>query len=144
MRPALGASMRVGLVLLLALHGLLHLLGFLKPWGLAALPELGGRMPVSLSPTGERAVGLLWLVAAVAFLVAAWLRGGGRSSWWTVAAAAVVLSQLLVLLQWQDAKFGTVPNVIVAIAAVVGFSTDHFRGQVDGEVRALLAGASRA
>jgi hypothetical protein len=64
------------LTLLLLLHGVVHLLGFVVPWQLAE-PEgfpykttlLSGRLDVG--PVGIRVVGVIWLLVALALVVAA-------------------------------------------------------------------------
>jgi len=97
----------------LILHGLIHLLGFAKAFGLADLPQL----TQSITP----AVGVLWLVAALLFVVAAialffWPRG-----WWVVGLAAVVLSTFLIAGAWVDARVGAVANLVVLVGVVFGF-----------------------
>jgi len=42
-------------------------------------------------------------------------------SWWRVAGVAAICSQVLIVLSWSDAKFGTIANLIVLIPVVVGF-----------------------
>ena len=111
--------MRILVTLLLSLHALLHLLGFLKSWGLAALPELSGKTLVPLSPALTRVIGLLWLLGAFVLLTAAALRALRSDTWWLVASVGVVVSQALIVLQWSDAKAGTAANVLIAAAIVV-------------------------
>lgn len=43
--------MRIAVAVLLLVHGLIHLIGFLKPWKLAAVPQLSGRAIVPLLGT---------------------------------------------------------------------------------------------
>lgn len=127
--------MSIALVILLSVHGLIHLMGFLKAFGLAALPQLAG--PIS------RPVGVLWLLAAVAMLAAAVLFFASPRSWWAVAAAAVLLSQGVIFASWGDAKFGTLANIVVLVAAVLGFfstgptslAADHEREVARGLAR---------
>lgn len=109
-------GMRVALPLLLLLHALLHVLGFLKLWGLAALPEMSGKMLVPLSESLTRAVGIGWLLVSVSFLTAAALYVVRNEHWWVVAVSSTLLSQGLIILQWQDAKAGTLANVLVLAA----------------------------
>ncbi len=99
--------------LLLALHGVIHLLGFAKAFGLADLPQL--MLPIS------RAMGVVWLLAAVSFVAAAvslvvWPRG-----WWAVGAAAVVLSMVAIVPSWADARFGALADALALAAVVAGF-----------------------
>jgi hypothetical protein len=59
-------------ILLVLLHGLIHLMGFAKAFDLASFEQL--RVPIS------PAVGLLWLAAALLFVASALLRCCSRSS----------------------------------------------------------------
>jgi len=136
--------MRLALVLLMVLHGGLHLLGFLKPWKLAGLPQLSGRTIVPLSDTTGRTLGLLWLFATVVLLAAAVLLAVRHELWWIAGIAGVVSSQALIVVQWSDAKAGTVANALIAVALVVASATHRFKSQVGDEVRGLLATATDA
>src|SRR6186713_1073639 len=123
-------GMRAALTILIAFHAALHLLGFLKAYKLAALPQLGGRTLVPLSEAASRSVGLLWLLATLVLLGAALLRVARHELWWIMGIAGVVLSQALIVLEWSDAKVGTVANVLIAMAVLVAAATHHFKGEV--------------
>lgn len=99
-----------------AVHGSIHLLGFAKAFGLAEMSQL--TQPIS------RAQGLLWLLAAALFLAVIPVFLLDQEWWWAVALAAVIVSQAVIFFDWQDAKFGTVANAIVAVAlfAVFGWN----------------------
>jgi len=105
--------MRLFIPFLLALHGLIHLLGFVKAFDLAPVEQL--TMPVS------RLSGLFWLLAALLLIVTALLYLLNYSRWWTVGAAGVMLSQTLIVLAWGDAKFGTVGNLILLVPIAAAF-----------------------
>jgi hypothetical protein len=95
----------------LLLHGALHLLGFVKAFGLAEVSQL--HVPIG------RATGVAWLFAALAFVASVALLAASSRSWWVVAALAVMLSQALIILSWSDAKFGTIPNVLALLPIAV-------------------------
>ena len=102
--------------IVLAIHGLIHLLGFAKAFGLADLPQLTRPVPSVL--------GVLWLFAALLFLAAAaalfvWPRG-----WWAIGACAMVVSMFVIIPSWTDAKFGAIGNLVALIGVVFGF-LDH-------------------
>lgn len=104
--------MRWLFVLVVGVHGLIHLMGFAKAFGYAELPQL--TQPIS------RGLGVAWLAAAVLTLAAAaavipWPRG-----WFWLGAAALVASQIVIVTSWTDAKFGTIANVILLCGVVVG------------------------
>lgn len=117
--------MRVILVLLLLVHGIAHLPGFLVNWQLRSFPELpfrttvfGGTLDVGL--IGIRAVGVGWLLVAIAFVCAA-LGVLLRSGWWQpLAYSAIGASVLLTAAGWPEARLGLVVNAVVIVLIVTG------------------------
>ena len=103
------------LVVLLVAHGLIHLLGAAKGFGWAAVSQL--KEPIG--PGG----GALWLLAAMLLLASAALLAAGASTWWwAVVALGAVVSQIAIVTSWSDAKYGTVVNLILLLAAAYGFA----------------------
>lgn len=96
----------------LIVHGLVHLIGFVVPWRLATLADFPYRTTVfsgmEVGSAAVRTVGVLWLLAAVGFVVA----GAGLltgASWWTAGTvAAAGLSVVLAALWAQQAFAGLV------------------------------------
>lgn len=117
--------MRIALAVLLALHGIAHLVGFLVPWRLVE-PEdmvyettlLAGRLDVG--EAGIKALGVVWLLAAMAFLVAAFGAWTARGWWVPLTAGLAALSLLLSVLHWPDARVGVLVNAAILLALVVG------------------------
>ncbi|MCC5908140.1 MAG: hypothetical protein JJU13_18130 [Balneolaceae bacterium] len=97
----------------LLIHGCIHLMGFVKAFGLAEVSEL--TLPIS------RTWGLLWLAAALILVIAGVLWLLKLDSWWIAATIGIILSQILVIVYWQDARFGTIPNLIILTVLVAGF-----------------------
>ena len=131
--------MRIALATLIALHGLIHLLGPAKAFGWAEVSQL--RAPIS------PAAGFLWLAAAGLLLTAAAGLVLRAPWWWYSALPGVVLSQGLIVMAWGDAKFGTIANVIIAIpllVAALDMRPSSFRSRFVHDRSALLAGATRA
>lgn len=108
------------------LHGLIHLAGFAKAFQYAAISAL--KEPIT------RTAGTGWLVAALLFIIAVFLFLSGKQLWAFIAVPAAALSQLLIISAWQDARFGTVANIVivaVAIAAIAGWRFEQgFRKDV--------------
>ncbi len=94
-------------VVLLLLHGGIHLIGFAKAFGLAAASRL-------ILPIG-RPAGVAWLLAALAFVAGALLVAQGSRLWWVAVAPAILLSQTVIALSWIDARWGTIPNLIALL-----------------------------
>jgi len=105
--------MRITLLLVLLIHGLLHLIGFAKAFNLYHARQFV--QPIS------KLSGMLWLLAFLFCLIAALLIAFKNNYWWVLGFAAVVLSQILIIYVWQDAKFGTLANVVILLAAVIGY-----------------------
>lgn len=95
---------------LMAIHALIHLMGFAKAFELASFAQL--KIPIS------RPMGLLWLVATVLILAAVVLLFAAPRWFWWVGLAGLVASQIAIVASWGDARFGTIANVIL-LAAVV-------------------------
>lgn len=134
--------MRVLLTTLLAIHGAIHILGFLKWSRLANVPQLTGRLLVPLSAAGDRIFAAGWLAACVMLLAAAALRLSTQNNWWAVALAGVLVSQAVIIVAWPDAKVGTIANLIILLPVIVAAAHAHFEKRVDAEAAALLAEAS--
>ena len=97
--------MREILIFLITVHGLIHLIGFVK----ALKPAMVKRFKQPIS----KVEGLLWLLACMLFLTASILLFNQSELWWLPAAAAAFVSQYLVILIWPDAKFGTLGNAML-------------------------------
>ncbi|MGL5811332.1 MAG: DUF6544 family protein [Nocardioides sp.] len=94
-------------------HGLIHLMGAAEGLGVADVSWLA-------EPIGT-AMGVVWLGAAVFVVAAGTLIVTGSHIGWAIAVAALTLSQAAILTSWNDAKAGTLGNVVLVIAAVYGF-----------------------
>lgn len=105
--------MKALFVLVLVVHSLIHLMGAAKAWGLAELPQL--TQPIS------KAMGFVWLLAALLVITTAGALFGLPQTWWALGAIALVVSQAVILTSWQDAKFGTAANVVLLVAVVYGY-----------------------
>src|SRR5262249_43970269 len=113
--------MRIVLAAILALHAAIHLLGVVR---------------------FARPLALLWLAALVALGAAAALMLAGRELWWTAALGGVMVSQVAIALAWRDARFGTIANAVILVAALVGAAYARFARRGDGEIEELLAQAA--
>lgn len=107
--------MRIAFAILLASHALIHMMGFLKAFGIARLARL--TQPIS------RPVGLVWLASTVLLLVATAALFAAPRGFWIVGAVAVAVSQVAIVTSWRDARFGTLANVVVLAAIVYGAVT---------------------
>ncbi len=121
------------LIAILLMHGLIHMLGFLKAFDLAEVNELTQAI--------GRPLGLLWLAAALALVVTAVAFGLKKRWWWAAAIMAALLSQILIFTAWQDARFGSIPNLIILVVALLQFGAVRFEGRYRQDVQAALGRA---
>jgi hypothetical protein len=118
-------------VFLIALHALIHLMGFMKAFGFAELAQL--TQPIS------RGAGLGWLAACVALLIALVAFVTHAGSFWVLGALAVLLSQTMVVQSFADANFGTLPNILLLLLVAYAFRVDGPSGFRAAYARAALA-----
>jgi hypothetical protein len=111
---------RSAVSLILGLHGLIHLIGFLSAWRLVSLRDfpyttVGVWGHLDLGDRGARLLGLAWLLAALLFLVGAvaiWT----QDPWAThLIGGAAALSLLLCILGSPSATPGIAINVLILL-----------------------------
>lgn len=112
-------TMKIALLLMMFVHGLIHLLGFVKAYNLTPILHF----TQSVSKTN----GVLWLIVTLLFILTSALLLSNIDWWWIVAAIAIFISQYLIFTGWNDAKFGTIANVIFLIATVIGYGTWSYK-----------------
>lgn len=57
--------------IVILIHGLVHLLGFVKEWGLARVKELTGKTLIPLTGYWPKIFGMFWLLGFLLFLISA-------------------------------------------------------------------------
>jgi hypothetical protein len=119
-------QMKAALLFFIIIHGLLHLLGFAKAFEIYNAKQL--ILPIS------KPAGIIWLLAFLFCLTAAILLALNNPNWWLFALISVCVSQLLIILYWQDAKFGTIANVVIIMASIIGYGTWHYFQQYKNDV----------
>ena len=118
--------MKIVFAIILIFHGVLHFLGFIKAFAFFEIPQL--------SQNFSKPEGLLWLAVALAFIVTGILFLLKNNLWFWIAIATVIVSQILIIINWQDAKFGTIANLIVLIVALLATASWNFQKQYKQDV----------
>ncbi|NND34026.1 MAG: hypothetical protein HKN76_15665 [Saprospiraceae bacterium] len=103
-------------LLLLFFHGLIHTLGFFKAFQIMEISQLTKDI--------NRPQGILWLITFALFICSAILFLLRHPNWFLITLLSVVISQGLIINSWSDAKYGTVANIIILIAATISYG--HF------------------
>jgi hypothetical protein len=122
--------LRIIFLLIITVHGLIHLMGFAKAFQYAEMKQL----TIAIS----KPIGLMWLTASSLFVTTAILFLLKKDYWVIFSIVAVVISQLVIILSWHDAKFGTIANVIILIAAIIGYGTWNYYNQYQNDVKTSL------
>jgi len=122
--------MKIAYLIIVLLHGLIHLLGFIKGFEWKEVKEL--TLPIS------KPMGVVWLTATCLFLIYGVLYLLNTLYAWLIGLIAVVLSQVLILLFWKDARFGTMPNIIILAVSLVSFGYHSFQQTIQQETAQLL------
>lgn len=115
---------------LIILHGTIHLMGFLKAFRLAQIEQLSCEI--------SKISGIFWLVTSVLFIVSGIAYIVKTDSWYIPAFIAVLISTILIINIWQDAKFGSIANVIILVIAIISYGTSTFHSKYESDVKAGL------
>ena len=102
----IGVNMeRVVLIVIVLLHGLLHLLGFYRSYSRSGV--------VNLKKHISKPLGWLWLICSLLFLINGFLILFNVNGWIYFILASLLISQVLILLSWREARYGTLVNMII-------------------------------
>ena len=118
--------MRIALTIIIGIHGIIHLFGFLKSFEFSEFK--------ALSQTISKPFGFVWLMAFILFAISFILLAIKNNYWWLFGIIAVVVSQILVIYFWKDTKFGTVLNIVILLASIIAFANFNFTKLVNTEV----------
>ena len=116
-------------------HSLIHLLGFLKAFELAEIRQL----QIGIS----KPLGLLWFLSFLLFLYVCLLFLLNKNWWPFFAIAAVLISQSLIFLAWQDARFGSVLNLLILLVSIPALGSFYFQKKTEKEVKELIRGVEQ-
>src|SRR5512146_296576 len=102
-------------VILLALHGLIHLMGLIAYWPLGKIAELPYKTTLlgarwEIGSAGTRIYSWLWLLACMGFLAAALSLVLGRAGWAPLLLGTALLSLAICVLDWKAAFIGVYIN----------------------------------
>jgi hypothetical protein len=122
--------MRIALIILIGIHGIIHLFGFLKAFGISEFNAIS--QPIS------KAYGILWLLTFILFAITIVLNLIHSNYWWLSGFLAVIASQVLIFNYWSDSKFGTIANLIILVAVIIAYSNFNFKNKIIEERKKLF------
>jgi hypothetical protein len=103
---------------IILIHGLIHFIGFAKAFNCGNIPQITKEI--------SKPFGLLWLGTAILFIVAAVLFLLKKDAWLLIGFLAVLVSQILISMVWNDAKFGSIANIIILVAIILNYGSYRF------------------
>ena len=111
---------RIILSIVLLIHGLIHLLGFIVPWRLAEIKDLQYKTTVlagkiDMGESGMKIIGILWLLTALAYVITVFGIFTLAPWWQTFTLWVTVVSLLITVLGIPDSVFGAVINVLIIL-----------------------------
>jgi hypothetical protein len=123
--------MKIIFLIIVFIHGLIHILGFVKAFGLSEIKEL--TLPIS------KPMGIVWLITTLLFLIYGVMHFVNTKHAWLVGIIAVIVSQVIIFYFWKDAKFGTLPNVIIMLVSVISLGSFLIKSEFTNIVNADFA-----
>jgi hypothetical protein len=126
--------MNLFFLLFILFHGLIHIIGFLHAFRIAEISHL----TIEIS----KPIGIIWLMTTILFVIVAFLWFFQVDWWWLPAFVCIFSSQILIILTWHDSKFGTIPNVIVLVSAILAMAVWMFNVQTNEEIKMILKEAN--
>lgn len=115
-------------IIFIVLHGIIHLIGFVKGSGIQDVPSIRK----NISPF----MGKLWLIACVLFLLVALFYALETSLWFWLGVPAFLLSTFLVFSVWKDAYAGLLTNFIFFAMLFQHYEANQFEGKFEQDIKA--------
>ena len=123
--------MKITIIIIIIFHGIIHLLGFLKAFHFAQINQLSSNI--------TKPLGIIWLIAFIIFTLTLFQFILKSELWWLTAFLAIIISQTLIIISWHDAKFGTIPNLIILIVAIIAYGNWNFNRTTSYEITNLFS-----
>ncbi|MFX0557856.1 DUF6920 family protein [Maribacter sp. CXY002] len=122
--------MRIALNILIGIHSIIHLFGFLKAFGISECNAIS--QPIS------KFYGIIWALTSLLFVLTSILIILNSRYWWLCGLLSVIISQILLFNFWSEAKFGSIANLIIFVAIIVGYSAYSFQNKITSERKTIL------
>lgn len=119
--------MKIIFALLVTIHGLIHFIGFAKAFDYGKVTQLTKEI--------SKPLGIVWLVTGLVLIIVAVLFLLKKDGWSLLGIVAAIISQALIFTVWQDAKFGTIPNLIIIAVAILSLGITNFENTFRQDVR---------
>lgn len=121
---------RILLIIFISIHGLIHLLGFLKAFNIIEI--------ISISKTISKVSGFFWLLVFILCIITVFLIVINSDLWWTSGLFFIIISQIMIFSYWSDTKYGSIANFIIFLFIIVAYSDFSFKNKIALERKYML------
>jgi hypothetical protein len=106
--------------LLLIIHGIAHLVGFVVPWKILTLAEMPYKSTIfynkiDLGHSGIKIIGIFWLLIALLFFIAALFFILQYQVWFVLSIISICSSFVLCILGLPESKIGVFANFFILL-----------------------------
>lgn len=113
-------------IFLLLIHAMIHFMGFAKAFKLADTSQL--------TQSISKPLGGLWLLGGLLFISASIAFLLKKEWWWIIVIGAILFSQILIFIYWEDAKYGTIANIIILVVGILAYGDWQFNKMTTNEL----------
>ncbi|MCF6240835.1 MAG: hypothetical protein L3J74_05760 [Bacteroidales bacterium] len=117
-------------IIILFVHGFIHLFGFAKAFGLAQMNQINSEI--------SKLQGAFWFITFVLFSFAGEALFSNNTKWYQIAFLAVFVSVILIVTTWQDTKYGIIPNCIILLIAILSSFSHDFNTEIEKEISKIV------
>ena len=101
------------LAFVIFIHGLIHLMGYSKAFKYSEIKAIKAHI--------SKPIGVLWITGCLLFIATAILLIINNDYWKIVGIISVTVSQIVIITNWKDAKYGTIANLIILAYIIASF-----------------------
>lgn len=120
------------------IHALIHLIGFGKAIQISGPENFSVKETIASSQVKLNLKGLLWWLCFIGLVLSIIFYHLEKDWWWIIAIGPVFLSQILIVQNWSDAKWGSAVNVVILVGILLSYHHWKFDRMVKKEVHELL------
>lgn len=121
---------------IISLHGVIHLLAFVKAFDLVSIDSLNLQV--------SKTAGFFWMIAGLLFMAGALLYLSRNSPALFFLVPGVIISTILIVNSWGHAKYGTIGNVLVLLLIAASISSCRMQKMVNEEKQLILSRCSNS
>ena len=99
-------------------HGLLHLMGYSKAFQYSGIKHIKAHI--------SRPIGIIWISGCLFFIATGVLFLLNNDYWQIVGLVSIALSQIVIIIGWKNARYGTIVNLLILMAIIITKYTDWF------------------